>query len=85
MWGFWFPKVDGLETQNLFDQRNYRGFEGFVVEAVLSFKALGVGVVLLEEVVAVYRGVVVAKETVGILAVKIGDSLELLALHHVDP
>ena len=51
---------------------------------MLSFKALGVGVVLLEEVVAVYRGVVVAEEAVGVLAVKIGDALELLALHHVE-
>ena len=66
------------------DQWDDGGAEGFVVEAVLSFKVLGVGVVLLEQVVAVYGGVVVAEEAIGVLAVKISDTLELLALHHIE-
>lgn len=74
----------GLEVEDLFDQGDDGGAEGFVVEAVLSFKALGVGVVLLEQIVAVYGGVVVAEEAVSVLAVKIGDALELLTLHHVE-
>lgn len=84
MWGFWLPKVDGLEAQNLFDLGNYCGFEGFVVEPVLTVKTLGVGVVFLEEVIAVDCSVMHAEQTVGVLAVKIGDALELLTLHHVE-
>ena len=68
----------------MFDQGDDGGAEGFVVEAVLSLKALCIGVVLLEEVVAVDCGVVVAEQAVGVLAVKIGDALELLALHHIE-
>ena len=75
--------VSFAELQNLLDKRNDCGFEGFVVQAVLSVKTLGVAVVFLEEVIAVDCGIVHAEQTIGILAIKIGYALELLTFHHV--
>ena len=76
--------VSFCDLQDLFDEGDNCGFEGFVVKAVLTVKALGVAVVLLEQVVAVDSGIVCAEKTVGVLAVKIGDAFELLTFHHVE-
>ena len=72
------------QIKNLFDKRDYCGLEGFVVQAVLALKTLGVGVVSAEQVVAVNGSVVSSEQTVGVLAVKIGYPLELLPFHSVE-
>lgn len=66
------------------DKRDHCGLEGFVVQAVLALKTLGVGVVLAEQVVTVNGCVTGPEQAVCVLAVKIGYSLELLTFHSVE-
>ena len=74
--------VTSREGEDLLDEGDDGGAEGFFVEAVLAVEADGVGIVFLEEVVGVDQWVVDAEKAPGVFLVKVGDALELLHLHH---
>ena len=50
---------------------------------VFAIEPLCILVILLEQIVGIDRGVVNAKQSVGILLVKGCDALELLTFHHI--
>ena len=70
------------QEEDLLDEGNDGGAEGFFVEAVLAVEADGVGIVFLEEVVGVDQRIVDAEKAPGVFLVKVGDALELMHLHH---
>ena len=80
--GIFAQFVTSREGEDLFDEGDDGGAEGFFVEAVLAVEADGVGIVFLEQVVGVDGRIVDAEKAPGVFLVKVGDALELLHLHH---